>query len=40
MCYGTWFVDRTPINEKAEAEAAAFCAERDEPRLYRLHAFE
>ena len=36
---GTQFVDCTPINEEAEAEAEAFWAERDEPRLYRLHAF-
>ena len=36
---GTRFVDCTPINGEAEAEAEAFWAERDEPRLYRLHAF-
>ncbi len=36
---GTQFVDCTPINEEAEAEAEAYWAERDEPRLYRLHAF-
>jgi transposase InsO family protein len=37
---GTQFVDCTPINEEAEAKAEAYWAERDEPRLYRLHAFE
>ena len=37
---GTQFVDCTPINEEAEAKAAAYWAERDEPRLYRQHAFE
>ncbi len=36
---GTQFVDNTPINQEAEAEAEAYWAERDEPRLYRLHAF-
>ncbi len=36
---GTQFVDNTPLNEEAEAKAEAYWAERDEPRLYRLHAF-
>jgi hypothetical protein len=31
---------RTPINEEAETKAEAYWAERDEPRIYRLHAFE
>src|ERR687898_428539 len=37
---GTQFVGCTPINKEAEAKAEAYWAERDEPRLYRLHAFE
>ena len=36
---GTQFVDNTPTNREAEAIAEAYWAVRDEPRLYRLHAF-
>ena len=36
---GTRFVDRTPINEEAEAAAEAYWAARGEPRLYLVHAF-
>jgi transposase InsO family protein len=36
---GTQFVDSSPINEEAETKAEAYWAERNEPRLYRLHAF-
>ena len=34
------FTDNTPANEEAEAAAAAYWAERDEPRIYRWHAFD
>ncbi len=37
---GTQFADCTPINEEAEAKAEAYWAERNQPRIYRLHAFE
>ena len=33
---GTQFVDITPANPQAEAEAAAIWAARDEPQLYRV----
>lgn len=36
---GTQFVDRTPSNEEAEAAADACWAGRDEPRIWRVHAF-
>ena len=34
---GIQFVDSTPVNEEAEAKAAAYWAERDEPRRDRWH---
>ncbi|ACL59867.1 hypothetical protein Mnod_5016 [Methylobacterium nodulans ORS 2060] len=37
MGYGIQFVDSTPVNEQAEATAAASWAERTEPRLDRWH---
>lgn len=36
---GTQFVDTTPTNPEAEAEAEAIWAARDEPRIWRVHAF-
>lgn len=35
---GTQFVDRTPVNEEAEAAAGAHWAARDEPRIRRVRA--
>ncbi len=37
---GTQFVDRTPINEEAEAAAGAYWAVRGEPRVWLVHAFD
>jgi transposase InsO family protein len=37
---GTQFIDRTPVNEEAEAAADAYWAARDEPRIWRRHAFD
>jgi transposase InsO family protein len=37
---GTQFVESSPTNPQAEAEAAAYWAARDEPRIWRVHAFE
>ena len=37
---GTQFIDRTPSNEEAEAKADAYWATRDEPRIWRVHAFD
>ena len=37
---GTQFVDRTPINEEAEARADACWAVREEPRIRLVHAFD
>jgi transposase InsO family protein len=36
---GTQFVDTTPTNAEAEAKADAYWKERDEPRIYLVHAF-
>ena len=32
---GILFADNTPVNEEAEAKAAAYWATQDRPRLYR-----
>jgi transposase InsO family protein len=37
---GIQFTDNRPVDEEAEAKAAAYWAERDEPRIYRWHSFE
>ena len=37
---GIQFADNHPVDEEAEAKAAAYWAERDEPRIYRWHSFE
>src|ERR671921_2864687 len=37
---GIQFTDNTPVDEEAEDKAAAYWAERDEPRIYRWHSFE
>lgn len=37
---GIQFTDNRPLDEEAEAKAAAYWAERDEPRIYRWHSFE
>ncbi|MDR7038326.1 IS30 family transposase [Methylobacterium sp. BE186] len=37
---GIQFTDNHPVDEEAEAKAAAYWAERDEPRIYRWHSFE
>jgi transposase InsO family protein len=37
---GAQFVDRTPINEEAEAKADAHWATREEPRIRLVHAFD
>ena len=37
---GLQFTDNTPVNEEAEAKAAAYCATQDRPRLYRWHSFD
>src|SRR4051812_23907832 len=37
---GTQFVDRTPVNQEAEAKADAYWATRDEPRIWLVHAFD
>ncbi len=37
---GTQFVESSPTNPQAEAEAAAYWDARDEPRIWRVHAFE
>lgn len=34
------FADQHPVDEEAEAKALAYWAERDEPRIYRRHAFD
>lgn len=34
------FTDNHPVDEEAEAKAAAYWAERDEPRIYRWHSFD
>ena len=36
---GTQFVDNSPVDEAADAEAEAIWAARGEPRIYRVHAF-
>ena len=40
MYYCIRFTDNRPVNEEAAAAAAADWAERDEPRIYRWHAFD
>ncbi len=40
MCYGIQFTDNKPVDEEAEAKAAAYWATQDGPRLYRPHSFE
>jgi transposase InsO family protein len=37
---GIQFTDNRPVDEEAEAKAAAYWAARDEPRIYRWHSFE
>lgn len=37
---GIQFADNHPVNEEAEAKAAAYWAQRDEPRIYRWHSFD
>lgn len=37
---GTQFVESSPVNEEAEAAAEAYWAARDEPRIWRVHAFD
>ncbi len=37
---GTQFVDRTPINEAAEAAAEAYWVAKGEPRIWLVHAFD
>jgi transposase InsO family protein len=37
---GILFADNHPVDEEAEAKAAAYWAERDEPRIYRWHSFD
>jgi transposase InsO family protein len=37
---GTQFVDRTPVDEEAEAAAEAYWAARGEPRVWLVHAFD
>src|SRR3954468_11245485 len=37
---GIQFTDNRPVDEEAEAKAAAYWAKRDEPRIYRWHSFE
>ncbi|GJE15286.1 IS481 family transposase ISMdi4 [Methylobacterium longum] len=37
---GIQFTDNKPVNEEAEAKAAAYWATQDGPRLYRWHSFE
>ncbi|CAO4149171.1 Integrase catalytic domain-containing protein [Methylorubrum extorquens] len=40
MCYGIPFTDNRPVNEEAEAAAAAYWATQDRPRIYRWHSFD
>src|SRR3954449_5514135 len=37
---GIQFTDNHPVDEEAEAKAAAYWAERNEPRIYRWHSFD
>ena len=39
-CYGIQFMDNHPVDEEAEAKAAAYWAIQDRPRIYRLHSFQ
>lgn len=40
MCYGIQFTDNHPVDEEAEAKAAAYWAIQDRPHIYRWHSFD